>query len=44
MSLYDLALETIQSKEVRFRANAWLLSIAVALSFFFPAIASATDI
>ncbi|MEZ9256717.1 BatD family protein [Vibrio splendidus] len=44
MSRYDLALEAIQSKRVRFRAHKWLLSMTLMLSCFFPAVASATDI
>ena len=44
MSRYDLALEAIQSKRVRFRAHKWLLSMTLMLSWFFPAVASAADI
>ncbi|MEZ8107845.1 BatD family protein [Vibrio splendidus] len=44
MSRYDLALEAIQSKGVRFRAHKWLLSMTLMLSWFFPAVASAADI
>ena len=44
MSRYDLALEAIQSKRVRFRAHKWLLSMTLMLSCFFPAVASAADI
>ncbi|MEZ8444766.1 BatD family protein [Vibrio splendidus] len=44
MSRYDLALEAIKSKRVRFRAHKWLLSMTLMLSWFFPAVASAADI
>ncbi|MFA0324474.1 BatD family protein [Vibrio splendidus] len=44
MSRYDLALEAIQSKRVRFRAHKWLLSMTLMLSWFFPAVAFAADI
>ncbi|MCC4786504.1 BatD family protein [Vibrio splendidus] len=44
MSRYDLALEAIQSKGVRFKAHKWLLSMTLMLSWFFPAVASAADI
>ncbi|PTP90197.1 BatD family protein [Vibrio splendidus] len=44
MSRYDLALEAIKSKGVRFRAHKWLLSMTLMLSWFFPAVASAADI
>ncbi|MGR4999386.1 BatD family protein [Vibrio celticus] len=44
MSRYDLALEAIQSKGVRFTARTWLLSMALMLSCVFPAVASAADI
>ncbi|KPM01743.1 BatD family protein [Vibrio splendidus] len=44
MSRYDLALEAIQSKRVRFRAHKWLLSMTLMLSWFFPFVASAADI
>ncbi|OBT30763.1 BatD family protein [Vibrio splendidus] len=44
MSRYDLALEAIQSKSVRFRARTWLLSITLVLSCVLPSLASATDI
>ena len=44
MSRYDLALEAIQSKSVRFRARTWLLSITLVLSCVLPSLACATDI
>ncbi|PMN26074.1 hypothetical protein BCT41_03340 [Vibrio splendidus] len=44
MSRYDLALEAIQSKRVRFRSHKWLLPMTLMLSWFFPAVASAADI
>ncbi|MEZ8279765.1 BatD family protein [Vibrio splendidus] len=44
MSRYDLALEAIQSKRVRFRAHKWLLSMTLMLSWFFSAVAFAADI
>ncbi|MEZ8202943.1 BatD family protein [Vibrio splendidus] len=44
MSLYDLALEAIQSKRVRFRTHKWLLSMTLILSWFSPFVASAADI
>ncbi|MDH5910867.1 BatD family protein [Vibrio splendidus] len=44
MSRYDLALEAIQSKRVRFRSHKWLLSMTLILSWLFPAVASAADI
>ncbi|PMG14792.1 hypothetical protein BCU98_17155 [Vibrio splendidus] len=44
MSRYDLALEAIQSKRVRFRTHKWLLSMTLILSWFSPFVASAADI
>ncbi|MDH5930852.1 BatD family protein [Vibrio splendidus] len=44
MSRYDLALEAIQSKRVRFRSHKWLLSMTLILSWFSPFVASAADI
>ncbi|EAP96005.1 BatD family protein [Vibrio splendidus] len=44
MSRYDLALEAIQSKRVRFRTHKWLLSMTIILSWFSPFVASAADI
>ncbi|MEZ8611320.1 BatD family protein [Vibrio sp. 10N.222.51.C8] len=44
MSRYDLALEAIQSKRVRFRTHKWLLSMTLISSWFSPFVASAADI
>ncbi|MEZ8406847.1 BatD family protein [Vibrio splendidus] len=44
MSRYDLALEAIQSKRMRFRSHKWLLSMTLILSWFSPFVASAADI
>ncbi|MFL9758032.1 BatD family protein [Vibrio cyclitrophicus] len=44
MSRYDLALEAIQSKRVRFRTRKWLLPITLMLSCIFSAVAPAADI
>ncbi|ARP40501.1 BatD family protein [Vibrio syngnathi] len=44
MSRYDLALEAIQSKRVRFRSHKWLLSMTLMLSWFSPFVTSAADI